>query len=379
MIYKMKDIASFSQGKQVDIRDQYSNITENHPIRFIRIVDYTNRYEPPRYIKDYGKRYYASHDEVVMIRYGSQTAGMVKMGMDGIIANNIFKINFNNEIIDNKYGYYYLSQPRIFNFLRSSQSSSTMPAISFGIMNEIEISVPDMNTQKKIINILNLIDDSITLCNNINNKLEELSINLFNKYFLTDDSNHAIIKLKDITKNNRDRVTDNDYKVLSAVNTGNLVFSDDYFDKKVYSKDITKYLVVKKNCFAYNPARVNIGSIGLNNYDDKCCVSPVYVTFSVEDEYVDFFNFFFKSKSFLSQVNMRASGSVRQVLSYDSFGEIEIKMPTQKEIHKFNSDYKSIKQKMDLNNLKIKYYQELLDFLLPKLMNGEIDLSNIEI
>ena len=41
------------------------------------------------------------------------------------------------------------------------------------------------------------------------------------------------------------------YKVLSAVNTGNLVLSDDYFDKQVYSKDIGKYLNVNKNDFAY--------------------------------------------------------------------------------------------------------------------------------
>ena len=175
------------------------------------------------------------------------------------------------------------------------------------------------------------------------------------------------------------RLVPNGSKVLSAVNTGNLVLSDDYFDKQVYSKDIGKYLNVNQNDFAYNPARINIGSIGLNTFDFNCCVSPVYVTFSVDKDYIDFFDFYFKSKKFNAEVTLRASGSVRQALNYNDFGLIEIPYPTKEMINKFNSSYKTIKDRINKNKAKIIDLEQIRDTLLPKLMNGEIDLDKIEI
>src|SRR5574344_2629340 len=140
--YKMKEIASFSQGKQVEVNEQYAEKSENKE-RFIRIVDYTNENEPIRYVKNFGERYYAKKNDLVMIRYGSQTAGKVVLGKEGIIANNLFKINVDNKIAINKYIYYYLSQNKIYNKLHDSQSSSTMPAINFTILRNLKIKIPD--------------------------------------------------------------------------------------------------------------------------------------------------------------------------------------------------------------------------------------------
>ena len=382
MKYKLGDIATFSQGKQIEIDEQFLKKDENHSIRFIRIVDYTNPEEPIRYVKNYGERYYATENEVIMIRYGSQTAGKVVMGKNGIIANNMFKMNFDNSIIKNKYAYYYLSQDRIFNYLRSSQSSSTMPAISFGMLNDFVIDIPEIRTQEKVIALLDIIDKKINYNTHTNNNLYEIGKALYQKYFENEEytNNYEIKQLSEVTTNNRNKIDQTkEYKVLSAVNTGNLVLSDDYFDKQVYSKDIGKYLNVNQNDFAYNPARINIGSIGLNTFDFNCCVSPVYVTFSVAKDYIDFFDFYFKSKKFNTEVTLRASGSVRQALNYNDFGMIEIPYPTKEMIDKFNSSYKTIKDRINKNKAKINNLEQIRDTLLPKLMNGEIDLDKIEI
>ena len=111
--YKLSEIATFSQGKQVDIENQFEK-KKDGMVRFVRIIDYTNENEPIRYIENYGDRYYVSDKEVAMIRYGSQTAGMAVMGKNGIIANNLFKINIDNEIVANKYLYYFLVQDKIY-------------------------------------------------------------------------------------------------------------------------------------------------------------------------------------------------------------------------------------------------------------------------
>ena len=103
---KLSDIASFSQGKQVEIDEQFLTKNNNN-VRFIRIVDYTNKSEPPRYVYNYGSSYFVEKDDLVVIRYGSQTAGRIVRGLSGIIANNMFKINF-HEPVNKSFLYYVL-------------------------------------------------------------------------------------------------------------------------------------------------------------------------------------------------------------------------------------------------------------------------------
>lgn len=150
---KLSNIASFSQGKQVEIEDQYLTKNNNN-VRFIRIIDYTNNNEPPRYVYNYGNNYYVEKDDLVVIRYGSQTAGRIVRGFSGIIANNMFKINFHKPV-NKSFLYYFLSRDEIYHQLRKSQSSSTMPAITFSVMNDIEIPDFSEEYQSHIVNSIN--------------------------------------------------------------------------------------------------------------------------------------------------------------------------------------------------------------------------------
>ena len=313
------------------------------------------------------------------------------LGKIGIVSNEMLPANTNQAVgiisIDSnlarsKYIYYYLQQLKIRKFINNSVAQSAQPNINLSQLGNLRISLPEINKQDKIIKVLDTISKKIRLNTHTNNNLYEIGKALYQEYFENEKytKNYEIKQLSDVTTNNRNKIDQTkEYKVLSAVNTGNLVLSDDYFDKQVYSKDIGKYLNVNKNDFAYNPARINIGSIGLNNFDFNCCVSPVYVTFSVDKDYIDFFDFYFKSKKFNAEVTLRASGSVRQALNYNDFGLIEIPYPTKEMINKFNSSYKTIKDRINKNKAKIIDLEQIRDTLLPKLMNGEIDLDKIEI
>ena len=292
----------------------------------------------------------------------------------------LFKIKDENK---SKWLFYYLKTPKMRNYINSLLAGSTQQYITLNNLRELPIQVPEnISDMNKTLHILEIIDKKITYNMHTNNNLYEIGKALYQEYFENEEytNNYEIRQLREVTTNNRNKIDQTkEYKVLSAVNTGNLVLSDDYFDKQVYSKDIGKYLNVNKNDFAYNPARINIGSIGLNTFDFNCCVSPVYVTFSVDKDYIDFFDFYFKSKRFNAEVTLRASGSVRQALNYNDFGMIEIPYPTKEMIEKFNSSYKTIKERININKTKISNLEQLRDTLLPKLMNGEIDLDKIEI
>ena len=188
-----------------------------------------------------------------------------------------------------------------------------------------------------------------------------------------------IAEMSEITTEQRAKVGKRQLKVFSAVNSGELKLSEDYFTKQVFSKDIGKYIVVEPLSFAYNPARINIGSIGINDMGYPGCVSPVYVVFSVEKDYHHFINFLIKRPFFKEELKTRSSGSVRQSLGYKDFGLIRTIYPPRDIIERFNQVYEpmlvGIKHNFDENAKLI----TIRDTLLPKLMSGEIDVSEVEV
>jgi len=180
---KLGNLVEFSQGLQVPIENQFEKKQSNF-VRFIRIVDYTNENEPIRYINKPNDKYFVDYDDIVMIRYGSQTAGKVVRGITGVIANNTFKINIAVKGLDKDYLFRFLSQNRIYKELNSGQGSSTMPAVSFGNVKNIIIEYPHLPTQKRIASILSTYDDLIE--NNLKRikLLEETAQNIYKEWFV---------------------------------------------------------------------------------------------------------------------------------------------------------------------------------------------------
>jgi len=100
------------------------------------------------------------------------------------------------------------------------------------------------------------------------------------------------VELGDLVSERTQRVGSSpDAVVLSAVSSGQLVRSDNHFNKRVYSKDLSKYKTVLRHDLAYNPSRINIGSIGMLHEDVLGAVSPVYVVFTPRQGYADFVDF----------------------------------------------------------------------------------------
>ena len=150
--YLLKNIASFSQGIQVNPSCQYNTMQPGR-IRFLRIVDFVSDNEPYRYIERPEDKYIKTEEELIMIRYGASAAGKVFMCHTGAIANNMFKINLNPGILP-KYVMYYLSQTSIYTLLNTSGGKSTMPAINFKLVGSINIPIPPLSEQQRIVSIL---------------------------------------------------------------------------------------------------------------------------------------------------------------------------------------------------------------------------------
>lgn len=284
---------------------------------------------------------------------------------------------------------YYLCQTMPFaNF----GGGSAVPTLNRNHIPPLETKIPvKVEDQRRIASILSSLDRKIDLNNKINADLEEMAQAIFKNWFIDFepfkdgkfvDSELGMIPegwkvgtLGDITKNKSAKVKErNDVKVLSPVTTGELVLSEEYFTKQVFSSSIAKYKIVNKGDFAYNPARVNIGSLGRNEFDFDGCVSPVYVVFSVLDGYENYFDLFRKTDFFKDSVASLAIGGVRQSLSYDDLSSIEVIIPSENAVEEFNNLYNQMKKTIKANKLENSRLSLLRDTLLPRLMSGELEV-----
>ena len=127
-----------------------------------------------------------------------------------------------------------------------------------------------------------------------------------------------------------------DIPVYSVTNTQG--FCQDYFGKEVASKDKSTYKVVPRGCFAYNPSRINVGSVDWQRYEDRVIVSPLYNVFSVAPQLdQQYLYYYLKSDFALQRIRAVATGSVRDNLKLAMLYEFPISLPTmeiQKEIVK---------------------------------------------
>lgn len=293
--------------------------------------------------------------------------------------------------INPEYLYYFLTNEGTKQYIRNIAVGATMPSINTKLLNEVPITIPSLEDQRRIASILSSLDRKIELNNKINADLEEMAQAIFKNWFVDFepfkdgkfvDSELGMIPegwkvgtLGDITKNKSAKVKErNDVKVLSPVTTGELVLSEEYFTKQVFSSSIAKYKIVNKGDFAYNPARVNIGSLGKNEFDFDGCVSPVYVVFSVLDGYENYFDLFRKTDFFKDSVASLAIGGVRQSLSYDDLSSIEVIIPSENAVEEFNNLYNQMKKTIKANKLENSRISLLRDTLLSRLMSGELEV-----
>lgn len=295
----------------------------------------------------------------------------------------------NDKVADYEFVYYSLKND--YTTLASLANGGAQQNLNAQIIKDYVLKMPSLADQRRIASILSSLDRKIELNNKINANLEEMAQAIFKNWFVDFepfkdgkfvDSELGMIPegwkvgtLGDITKNKSAKVKErNDVKVLSPVTTGELVLSEEYFTKQVFSSSIAKYKIVNKGDFAYNPARVNIGSLGRNEFDFDGCVSPVYVVFSVLDGYENYFDLFRKTDFFKDSVASLAIGGVRQSLSYDDLSLIETIIPSENVVEKFNNLYNQMKKTIKANKLENSRLSLLRDTLLPRLMSGEIEV-----
>jgi len=138
------------------------------------------------------------------------------------------------------------------------------------------------------------------------------------------------VVLGDYIKESKERVLNSTPPVLSVTNSSGFKAQQDYFAKSVHSKNISNYKIVKRGQFAYNPSRINVGSIDLLNNFDEGALSPMYVVFETDKELLlpEYLQYFTQTPAFTGMVKQNTAGTVRESLSFDGLSKFKLYLPT---------------------------------------------------
>lgn len=161
-----------------------------------------------------------------------------------------------------------------------------------------------------------------------------------------------------ITQVSKRNNTDCNLPVLSVNNRlGFIRQSEQFEDRTVASDDTSNYKVVSTDDFAFNPARINVGSIARLKKETKGIVSPMYICFHSNDRVrPEYFEYFFETKYFYSEMQKRLEGSVRLCLSWEGLCNISISLPNIEQQIEIGKKISTIAAKIDLEE---RYLQNL--------------------
>ena len=172
-------ICKFQQGTQIPVEMQIEEPRDGYR-RFLRIIDYTQAPQSPRFVNVEGRE--IDEKSVVIVRYGA-TAGFVGRGYSGILANNLFEVIPDESVVSKDFLYLALKHGTFERDIHEKAFGAAMPALSFSMMNDIPIVVPSHDEQKRFATFVAEIDKSKLAVKQILEKLETLKKSLMQRYF----------------------------------------------------------------------------------------------------------------------------------------------------------------------------------------------------
>jgi len=287
--------------------------------------------------------------------------------------NNHAHVVRGNDLADTRYLSYAVEAADISGYL----TGSTQPKLTKESLLKIEVPAPVLSEQRAIAGVLGALDDKIET----NGRMSQITVDLMITTWQLYASTSQPGKIGGLVSNSTVRVGDRtaDVVVLSATAAGQLVRSDEFFKKQVYSKNISKYLLVPPWSFAYNPSRANIGSIGLNVGPETGAVSPVYVVAQAAGPAESWWlELALRTESVRNDIAAFSSGSVRQVLRFHDLASIGIPLPDSTQLRSFFSELSPLIEVRQRNEKESGALAALRDALLPELLSGRLRVRDAE-
>ena len=318
---------------------------------------------------------------------------------ENICVNQSVAVLRPNKKIIPQFLYYLLSSPYYQKTMLNDSDGSVLKHIYITRVKKMDVQIPDLTHQKKIIQILELIDNKIDVLIKLNKNLEEQLLRIFDSWFLK-------FELSNEFSDSKLGLIPKGWKIdyLGSKKSCSIIKSgiDEFDNSKIYiaTADVDNSIITSNDTLITmddKPSRANMQPISnsiwfakmidskklimvdeycndlLNNY----IFSTGFCGLKCVDKYFYYLWTFLLTDVFDVMKNNFCTGTTMQAINNKDTKLIEFVLPDDKTITQFNSIAKPMFKKIYYNNLEIKKLQRLRDTLLPKLMSGEINFSEV--
>ena len=271
-----------------------------------------------------------------------------------------------NDKSDSDFVYYAIS--RAFPRYLSEVGIQAVPILSKSNFEKLPNYTTCREEQDKIGYFLNLLDERIATQNKIIEDLKKLKSAIIEMEYThkTKSNSHIGDFIEQTSKRNKNCAIQN---VLSVSNRQGFIQQSEQFENRsVASDDTSNYKIVEKNDFAFNPARINVGSIARLTTFDRGIVSPMYICFRTKDTlFPEYLDYYFETKQFFTEIQKRLEGSVRQCLSFEGLCNIPLCIPTIEVQRQVGNQLSTLAQEIKLEIDFLELLQRQKKFLLHQM------------
>jgi type I restriction enzyme S subunit len=350
-------------------------VTVEH-INNFRIVDF----EYPS-VTDVDKnrlsKYLLKAGDIVFTRVGSvDLSAYVKPHQDGwMFSSRMLRVRPSQKI-DSRFLSYIFQQKRFREYILNISVGATMPSINTEILKGIPISHPPLPEQKAIATVLSSLDDKIDLLHRQNKTLEAMAETLFRQCFVEE--------AQDDWKEGK---IPDEFDYVMGVSPPGESYNETGEGIPMFQGNADfEFRFPKRRIFTTNPKRfaekydtlISVRApVGAQNMaNEKCCIGRGVAAFRYKRNN-DYYTYtYFKLRSLMEEIKQfNNTGTVFGSISKANFETLDILLPPDDLIDRFQVLIKPIDDKVISNNNQISTLEKLRDTLLPKLMSGEVRVN----
>ncbi|MEK4324684.1 restriction endonuclease subunit S [Paenibacillus sp. FSL R7-0312] len=337
--------------------------------------------------------------------------GIVKTEDKIFLGQRLIQFRANPKMLNSRFLLYSMKSPFMQRQIQLYEGTgSTVSHIRVPDCLKFKIRVPDSSIQNKIANILGSIDDKIELNNRMNKVLEQMAQAIFKQWFVdfefpnengeTYKSSGSVMEwceelgkeipkgwtikyLKELVAINERSITKSysfesiKYVDISSVDNGKLqrLESIPLESAPSRAKRLTRHGDV-----LWSTVRPNRKSyLYIHNPDPNMVVSTGFVVLTSKLIPSSFLYCSVTTDEFVQHLTNNAEGSAYPAVRPETFGRFEMLVPSTDVLERFDDIVSVIRKRIANNEQESNVLSELRDTLLPKLMSGEIDVSQVEL
>ena len=293
----------------------------------------------------------------------------------------VFKAKKN---VSKEYLYYVLADDEFFKYSMTTSKGTKMPRGDKTSIMNYPLKLPPLPTQQKIATILSSLDDKIELNNKINTNLEQQAQALFKNWFVDFEpfggkmpEGWKFGKLSDIAEITMGQSPDgksyNENGEGTVFYQGRAEFGTRFPTRRLFTKEPKR---IAKKFDTLMSVRAPVGDTNIANED--CCIGRGLAAIHSKDNHQSFVHY--TVLALRSQLDIfNGEGTVFGCINRDALNNMEIVIPAKNELDKFEKIVASLDADIYNRSEENDRLKNIRDTLLPKLMNGEIEVDKVQL